>query len=169
LKDWWFAGFRLSLILTFHRRLMEAVESGSTEPVRSLSIADSIPSEHSVTGKPFTDEEYLMVASMVLANLINERLADCREGIAAACGFEGEGGGPLGGPGVFMHDILPPNLEAAAYSHLAQLVVARAELRECPGCGRTFAPKSGKQKYCRESCASTSRARRFRQRQSGKA
>jgi hypothetical protein len=147
---------------------MEAIETGSVEPVRSLSIAETFP-HNTRTGKPYTGEGYLMVVSMMLTELINRQLTDCREGIAAACGFEGEGDAPMGGPGVFMYDIRPTNLEAAAYSHLAQLVVTRAELVECVGCGRTFAPKSGKQKYCTPSCASTSRARRFRQRRSSKA
>ena len=161
------AGFTLSFIVTFYQRLMEAVETGSVEPVRNLRFLQNYASD--ILNQATNDDEYLMLASMLLAQHINQKLAGCREGIAAACGFQGADGGPMAGPGVFMHDVHPSNLEAAAYHHFTQLIVAHAELRACPGCGRTFAPKSRKQKYCTPSCASTSRGRRFRERHSRKA
>jgi hypothetical protein len=160
LEDWWYAGATLSVTITLYKKLMEGVETGSAEPVRSLGFHPvRVPGT-----QQWGDDEYeLMVASMMLASQINERLADCSHAIAAACGFMGADGGPLAGPGLFMYDIRPPNLESAAYAHLAQLIVARAEIKDCPGCGRPFTPESGKQKYHSPSCASTSRGRRFRE------
>jgi hypothetical protein len=39
----------------------------------------------------------------------------------------------------------PPNLVAAAYANIAVLLATKAEFKECPGCGRIFQPKSGRQ------------------------
>ena len=166
LRDLGVAGSKLRFIVIFHKRLMEAVETGSTEPLRSLRLVHEPAFDvvNRVLSQATNDDEYLVRASMVLAELMSERLAGCREGIAAACAFQGADGDPMGGPGVFMYDVRPPNLEAAAYSHLARLIVSRAELRDCPGCGRTFVPKSRKQKYCTPRCASTTRGQRFRER-----
>ncbi len=65
------------------------------------------------------------------------------------------------GPTKFLLSQLPPNLVAAAYSAFAFHIANKAPVLECPGCGRLFVPKSGKQKYHSESCASTSRWRRW--------
>lgn len=161
LDQWWHVGARLSLTITLYQRLLEGVRISSAEPIRSLGFRfPRVPGSEQLA-----DDEYeLMAASGMLAGTINERLAECAHAIAAACGFMGEDREPLAGPGVFMYDVQPPNLEAAAYSHLAELMVARAEIEECPGCGRLFTPVSGKQKYHSKSCANTARARRFRER-----
>jgi hypothetical protein len=168
LEDWWYAGARLSFIIAFYQRLMEGVETGSAEPVRNVQGFELVV-PNKASGEAPGDDEYLMMATMVLANAINERLADCREGIVAAFSLADEHGSSLAGPGKFLYESRPSNLESAVYSHLAELMVARVEVKDCPGCGRVFAPESGKQKYCTKSCASTSRGRRFREKhRSGK-
>jgi hypothetical protein len=165
LDEWWYAGARLSVTIKLYRGLLEGVRTGSAEPIRSLGYRIArVPG----TERWGDDEYVLMMASGMLAGVINSRLADCSHAIAAACGFLGEDGEPLAGPGIFFYDVQPPNLESAAYSHLAGLMVTRAEIKDCPGCGRPFTPTSGKQKYHSTSCASTDRARRFRERQSEK-
>jgi hypothetical protein len=68
--------------------------------------------------------------------------------------------------GKFLFSVAPANLVALAYANFATLIAKRAEIRECPGCGRIFTPQSGRQKYCTKSCASTSRWRRWKARQS---
>lgn len=163
LNDWWQAGARLSILIRLYQRLLEGVRTGSAEPIRSLGYR--FPR---ITGsEQWGDDEYgLMMASGMLAGFINDRLANCSHAIAAGCGFQGEDGEPLADPGVFFYDVQPPNLESAAYAHLAGLMVVRAEIKECPGCGRPFTPTSGKQKYHSTSCGSTTRGRRFREKQS---
>jgi len=163
LEAWWYAAARLSVIIRLYEKLMQGVEEGSAAPVRSLGYNFArVPGS-----QQWSDDEYdLRVASMLVASAISGQLVDCSHAIAAACGFVGENGGTLAGPGIFMYDIHPANLEFAAYIHLAQLVVARAEVKDCLGCGRPFTPTSGKQKYHSPSCASTSRGRKFREKRS---
>ena len=69
-------------------------------------------------------------------------------------------------PGKFGLQLAPQNLVGAAYGRYASVIAKWEEVKECPGCGRMFFPESGRQKYCTKSCASTSRWRRWKARQS---
>ena len=77
-------------------------------------------------------------------------------------------GASFSSPDRFLLSINPPNLLSLAYVRFAHAIVDRVPMVECPGCGRTFIPKSGKQKYCTKSCASTSRWRRWKEKQTDK-
>jgi hypothetical protein len=137
-----------------YRKLREAAKTGSADPVRALGIDWTKAPETS------TDKEYLASRSILLARLINDQLRHCPTALAPV--YSSEHGIELGG---FVFTSTPPDLLTAAYADFATLVATRAELKECPGCGRMFFPESGRQKYCTKSCASTSRWRRWKERQ----
>ena len=96
-----------------------------------------------------------------MAGLINNHVAQYPMVLIPALNFEEKAP-----PGEFVFGHQPPNLHKALYTNLATMIAQRAELKECPGCGRLFHPESGKQKYCTKSCASTSRWRRWKEQQS---
>jgi hypothetical protein len=165
LREWLEASWNIREIAIFHQRLMKAVEANSTAPLKTLETAADW--EKCFTNPPRNERDYLAQASTYLTELVNQGMRGSERRIAAACAFtvSEQDSTPLDEPGVFFFEDRPPTLEAAAYTHFAHLIVACVELLECSGCGRPFLPQSGKQKYCTESCASTSRWRRWKEKQ----
>jgi len=96
------------------------------------------------------DETYIMAATTIAAKLLNQGLQGGQWGLATA------------GPGELRLAFYAPNLVAVAYANIGTLVAAKAEFKECPGCGRIFQPKSGKQKYHAPECATRARQRRWK-------
>jgi len=137
-----------------YRKLREAAKTGSADPVRALGIDWTKGPETS------TDKEYLEWQSILLAKLINDQLRHCPTALVPASSSEQET--ELGG---FVFTSTPPDLLTAAYADFATLVATRAELKECPGFGLLFHPKSGKQKYHDPSCAGSARWRRWKEKQ----
>jgi hypothetical protein len=137
-----------------YRKLREAAKTGSADPVRALGIDWTKAPETS------TDKEYLASRSILLVRLINDQLRHCPTALAPV--YSSEQGIELGG---FVFTSRPPDLLTAAYADFATLVSTRAELKECPGCGVLFHPKSGKQKYHDPSCAGSARWRRWKEKQ----
>ena len=137
-----------------YRKLTEAAKTGSADPVRALGIDWKKAPETS------TDKEYLAWQSLLLAKLINDQLRHCPTALAPA--YSSEQGIELG---AFVFTSTPPDLLSAAYADFGTLVSTRAELKECPGCGVLFHPKSGKQKYHDPSCAGSARWRRWKEKQ----
>jgi hypothetical protein len=144
----------LRFAMALYQSLRESVRIGSTIPLRKF---DRMMSSDVV--KQLTDEIRLSVAHKAVVDIISGALVGCRIGL-----------GPTAidredfVPGTFALSILPSTLSGAAWAELAYIVGTRAEIRTCPGCGRYFAPESGKQKYCTKSCASTSRWHRWKER-----
>jgi hypothetical protein len=137
-----------------YRKLREAAKTGSADPVRALGIDWTKAPETS------TDKEYLASRSILLARLINDQLRHCPTALVPASSSEQEIE-----LGAFVFTSTPPDLLTAAYADFATLVATRAELKECPGCGVLFHPKSGKQKYHDPSCAGSARWRRWKEKQ----
>jgi hypothetical protein len=149
---------RMYWIMDLYVRLKEAEARDSAAPLRG-AIADFA---QACEPKPVNDEELMDCASMLLAEVVSGKLEGCTLGIASSVQLDVA----PNGPGIFLLSQRPPNLVAAAYGQLAQAMVSRAPMQECPGCGRIFIPESGKQKYHSKSCASTSRWRRWKASQS---
>ena len=155
LEVWFKAVGYLRFAMALYQSLRESVRIGSTEPLRKFDrmMPDDVVEQ-------LTDEIRLGVAHKVLADMITDGLEDCKIGV---------------GPNVINHEdfvpgkfgfsMLPSNLLDAAWAEFTYLVGTRAEIETCPGCGSFFSPESGKQKYCTKSCASTSRWRRWKNRQ----
>jgi hypothetical protein len=165
LRAWLVASGKLAEAAAIYVRLMAAVVSGDATPLRDLVTIVDWASRFN--REPQNDEEYLEQATVWVAELVSAGLRGCEHVVSAACGFrdpQGDGA-PIGAPGVFLGDVHPPTLEAAAYLHLSDLMLSQVKLAECPGCGRPFNPRSGKQKYCTEACANTSRWRRWKEKQ----
>jgi hypothetical protein len=156
LLDWFKAIGDLRFVAGLYRSLSEAVRSGSVEPLRRLGL--SWPDEFIESASA---ENYLEATSLTVADLITKGLEDCRLGLVSTLVLDTDDRGP----GAFRLSHSPPHLLASAYASLSMLVARRAKLEECPGCGRLFAPESGKQKYHNKSCANTSRWRRWKDRQ----
>jgi len=154
-SEWQKAAHEANLIVLLYVKLGEAERTGSADSLRSLNIAwQGLP-------ETSTDEDYLKQISTNLARLINNHLAQYPTVLIPAFMFEEKAP-----PGEFVFGRQPPNLHEALYTDLATMIAQRAELKECPGCGRLFHPESGKQKYCTKSCASTSRWHRWKEQQS---
>src|SRR5215211_5475674 len=169
LSDWWDVAYELHFVLTLYRSVQESLRTGSVEPIRSLEIDwsaidwssltvdGSLPRDRpgeglnreADTGEDYTDE-------------MNLGLEDCEVGFLSLT-MPGE---EHNQPGKFGLQIAPQNLVGAAYASYASVIAKRQEIKECPGCGRMFFPESGRQKYCTKTCASTSRWRRWKARQS---
>lgn len=164
LSDWWEAADNFISIMWLHYHLKEALRAGSAEPLKE--VADL--SDYFAPGVHPTDEDYLERVSVLIAEAMSEGLEGCSVGVAPAAALWKEGK-RAGGPGVFMFSHRPPDLLTAAYAHFAMMIVHSREVGQCPGCGRMFLPKSGKQKYCSESCANTARWRRWKERQAASA
>jgi hypothetical protein len=154
---WWDEAAEMYWIMDLYARLRDSVALGSADPLRG-AIADFA---QACEPKPVKDEDLMDCASLLLAEMVSRKLEGCTLGIASSVQLD------VGrkGPGTFLLSQHPPNLVAAAYVHLAQAMVSRAPMRECPGCRRMFIPTSGKQKYHSKSCASTSRWRRWKEHQ----
>ena len=159
LMEFWYESRVLAVLMQLYADLREALRSSSTDKLRTtmqevLKIFEAAPLEE--------DDQTLMdQASVYLAEFVTMKLEGCSFGLTSSIQLDGK---PRG-PDVFLVTHRPPNLLAAAYVHFAQTIASRAPMEECPGCGRMFVQESGKQKYCTPSCASTSRWRRWKERQ----
>lgn len=148
LDSWWLEGEKLFTVLHTATKLGEALREGSAAPIKEhfeglgLSFGAS------------ADETYLSAATMTVTRLINNGLQGSRWGMVS------------GEPGEMKLAHYPPNLVAAAYASLASRIALKEEFRVCPGCGRIFAPESGKQKYHDPQCATRARQRRWKREKS---
>jgi len=158
LGDWWRESYVLAVTADLYVRLKESARSGSAESLRAGPVDYAAFEDMGVTEE---DDDLIEVSSLLLAETISARLKGCDLGISSSLGLDVQPRGPL----TFLLTQNPPDLLTAAYAQLAMAMVSRAPMQECPGCGRMFIPESGKQKYCTKSCASTSRWRRWKERQ----
>jgi predicted RNA-binding Zn-ribbon protein involved in translation (DUF1610 family) len=158
LDEWWSEAGTVAVTADLYMRLRDALRDGSAERLRDAPVDFT-----NVFDSEAPDDEGLMgQASVFLAEAISMKLEGCHLGIASSIQLDVV----TRDPSVFLLSQAPPNLVSAAYAQLAMAMVNRAVIQECPGCGRMFAPRSGKQKYCTPTCANTSRWRRWNERQS---
>jgi hypothetical protein len=157
------AEFRmLDMMMRMYTGIRDSLKTGATGQLRQTMEGFLVAFE---AHPPMDDDkEFLDQASVYLAEALNEKLKDCRAGVASSAQL----GVQPKGSDRFMLSNVPPDLQTAAYAHFARTIVDRAPLHECPGCGRRFTPQSGKQKYHSESCASTNRWRRWKEKQVNK-
>lgn len=153
--DRWYEDLaNFNLVARLYMGLVESVRHGPTEQMRQTFelVGDA-------DNKGFTDEGYLEAVSVALAEWVTEGMQGTRAGLVSTSGLDVS---PRS-PDTFLLTQLPENLLTAAYSQFAFLIANKAPISTCPGCGRLFVPKSGKQQYCAPSCASTSRWRRWKE------
>lgn len=158
LEDWWSASYNLAITADLYVRLKEAEFSGRAEPLLNGPIDYAAFSDERITGDDDSLKEF---SSLLLAELISTKMEGCSLGVSSTMGLDVAHRGPLSFG--FAHN--PPDLETSAYVQLAMFVVSRTAVQPCEGCGRLFAPESGKQKYHSKSCANTSRWRRWNEKQ----
>lgn len=161
LEAWRYEALVMTLVLTVWHDLRKSIRQGSAVPLRRTLEAYS--DVFIFEGAPMDagDQDLIDDVSVNLAEVISEKLQNCRMGLTSSVDLDTD---PKG-PGIFLILSSPPDLLSAAYVHLAQFMADRAPMEECPGCGRVFIPLSGKQKYCSKSCASTTRWHRWKQKQ----
>jgi hypothetical protein len=158
LSKWWDEAGDIMWMLDLYKRLIESIEQDSANPLHEAIARDFA---QACQPEPTSDEDLMNCASVLLAEMITRKLEGCTLGIASSVQLDVT----PNGPGIFLLQQNPPNLVAAAYVDLVQAMVSRAPMRKCIGCGQMFIPKSGKQKYHSPSCASTSRWRRWKEKQ----
>jgi hypothetical protein len=116
-----------------------------------------------VRGVP--DDDVLRLASGVVQVNMNERLGESRWQIRADALDDNRpaGSGP-GRPNVFWFAARPVAPGALPYAHwqLADLLVARAPLAECDGCGRFYEQRDPRQRFHDEACRQRAGYRRRR-------
>jgi len=157
--DIWVESGMLSLIIRMYADMRSALETGVTDSLRRTMDAFLVAFD---AHPPMDDDEELLdQASVYIAEALNTSLKDCRAGVASSTQLQGQ---PRG-PDRFLLTHVSPNLLTAAHAHFARTIVDRAPVIECPGCGRRFTPRSGKQKYHDKSCANSARWRRWKDRQ----
>jgi hypothetical protein len=159
LSDWWEESYALAVTADLYVRLKESARSGSAESLRAGPVDYAAFEDMGLTEE---DDDLIEFSSLFLAETITMRLEGCDLGISSSLGLDVQPREPL----TFLLTQNPPDLLTAAYAQLAMAMVNRAPMQECLGCGKTFIPESGKQKYCTKSCASTTRWRRWQARQS---
>lgn len=169
LESWIYASLRIRIAATLYARLQETMRTGSVEPLQSLRGEIEWDWASLCEREPANEWEYTAFASLVVAQVVNEGLADSGHRVAAACALTDDDVTPKGPPGVFLFDVHSRTLEAAAYVAFSILLEHNASLSECPNCGRPFPPRSGKQKYCTESCANAARWQRWKEKHSAPA
>ncbi len=147
----------LNMVAHMYVELVESRKSGLTPRMRETFSFVATPDYPDPT-----EQECFEAVSVFLAEQITEGMQGTKAGLVSTVGLDVEPRDPA----TFLLSQLPPNLVAAAYSEFAFLISNKAQILTCPGCGRLFAPKSGKQKYCTQSCASTNRWRRWKDAQS---
>jgi hypothetical protein len=159
LEDWRYEALVMTLVLELWSDLRKSIRQDSADPLRrTLKKYQDIFEEAPICAG---DQELMDEVSINLAEVISTKLQNCGMGLSSSVDLDT---GPQG-PGIFLILSSPPDLLSAAYVHLAQFMANRAPIEECQGCGRVFIPLSGKQKYCRKSCASTARWHRWKQKQ----
>jgi hypothetical protein len=146
----------LNLAAGVYMDLLEATKSASTQTLRS-----KLSQVFTYNGPEPSDKVYLEAASVLLGELITAGMQDTKAGLVSTCRLDVQPSSPT----TFLLTQLPPNLLAAAYSQFAFLIANKVPVLTCPGCGRLFPRQSVKQIYCTKSCASTSRWRRWNERQ----
>jgi hypothetical protein len=158
--EWWIESWTIRLLLEVYLGLKDSISEGSASPLRS--VYERFPAVAKLAPLDADDEQLMDETSANLAEVITGKLEGCQLGLTSSVYVDTK----VRGPGIFFLLQRPPNILSAIYVHLSQFIADRAPLEECPGCGRVFIPESGKQKYCTKGCASTSRWRRWKERQS---
>ena len=156
LRKWRIESVHMRILLQTYVGLLTAITQGSTSHLRE--VLERYPELSGLAPLDAEDRQLLEETSANLAETITTKLEGCELGISSTVYLDTQ----RRGPGIFHLLQKPPHLLSACYAHLAQVMVDREPVRECPACGRVFVPRSGKQKYCRESCASTNRWRRWK-------
>jgi hypothetical protein len=159
LDEWRQESRILAVLMNLYADLKDSIETGSALPLRR-TLVDFTELFQAAPTEP-DDHALMEQASVYLAEAVTTKLEGCQMGLTSSALLDVR---PRG-PGIFLLSQRPPNLMAAAYVQFAQAIANRAPVEECLGCGKMFIPESGKQKYCTKSCASTSRWRRWKERQ----
>jgi hypothetical protein len=149
----------MTLVLRLWSDLSESIRQDSADPLRRTF--ERYPAFLEDAPIDAGDQDLMEEVSLFLAELISDKLQNCRMGLTSSVGLDTD---PKG-PGNFLILDSPPDLLSAAYVHLAYFMAGKAPMEECQGCGRVFIPLSGKQKYCTPTCASTTRWHRWKQKQ----
>lgn len=101
------------------------------------------------------DERLIETVNLFVAVGITNGLRGVEVGLTPATAW---GAGPVGS---LVFSPQPPDLVGLAYHQLALLTVSQAPMSRCPECGRIFAPRGKKQRFCSPLCSGRSRQRRY--------
>lgn len=165
-RDWARTAAELGNTINFYIDLRAAERDMSWTPLRNSASPLFALTFRGILAEfeqpTWTYEDYVGAASKLLAAWLDAKLQKSNLGVVAASeeGIQRHGGQLLLG-------YYPSDLEIAAYTELAMLIINQQELKMCQGCDRWFAPKSGKQRYHDPSCSTNRRQKRHRQKRSG--
>jgi hypothetical protein len=166
LSTWWLESRTLAFLMQLFAELKESARTRSGGPIRKMisdfpemfGLDEQVAREQA---RRQSNQVLMNTYSVLLSEVVTSKLEGTSMGLVSTVLTDLRGNGP----DTFLLSQNPPDLLAAAYVRFAQAIVHRAPIEECPGCGRRFIKRSGKQEYCTKSCASTSRWRRWKERQ----
>lgn len=156
LREWRAESQIMGMLLEVYVGLKDSINKGSASKLRE--VFERFPPLSKFAPLDAEDQQLIDETSANLAEIITRKLEGCELGITSSVYVSTQ----RRGPGIFMQLQKPPHLLSACYAHLVQVMVDRQPLQECPGCGRVFIPRSGKQKYCSKGCADVNRWRRWK-------
>ena len=165
LRDWFIAGFELSMSVSLYNAIAQSIEADSATPVRQLlrTYRDATLFKHMPLPDP--DDELLEYASIQLAERITRGIAECTPTFVAACSLLDDGT-KVGKAGDFRFANDPGSLVGAAYHTLASLISRKERFKTCEECGRMFQVEHGSQRFCEKKCATRKRQRELRKNRS---
>jgi hypothetical protein len=165
LRDWFVAGFELSMSAGLYVTIEQSIEENSAEPVRERLRMYRDATLFGRVPLPDLDEELLEYASIQLAERITRGLAECTPTFVAACSLL-DNGAKVGKAGDFRFGNDPGSLIGAAYYTLAGLIARKERFKNCEGCGRMFKLEHGSQRFCEKKYATRKRQRELRKERS---
>ena len=130
LAEVWAEARAFAELLELYVGLRDSVSGERADSLRQAKIDFSSYFDH----RPLDDETLMAQASIFLGEQITQALEGCTQGVVSTAI------GGVGSPDRFLLSTKPPNLLSLAYLRLALIIVERAPMMECPGCGRTFIP-----------------------------
>lgn len=161
LDEWLGHALTLGYLGNIYLAIRKSLDSKSAEPVRNAlrEYGQGIP--HVSFNDPGYDERYIHEATWWLAHTLNAGMHASESG-QYRWGISAEG------PGDLHLAQCPPDLQSHAYATFAVLMVSKAPMKTCPGCGRLFSPRDSRQKWHAPGCGSTKRGQERRARLVGK-
>jgi len=166
LQDWLIEAERLNEAGVLYQSILASKRDGSAEAIQNFLRRRGLGFPSLSPGSEHFDQNYIYAASHMLQSMINEGLTAGPTEVAQArtrrrrCWW----GLSAVGPGEFQLTQYPPDLLSRAYSAFGVLIANTVETRSCRVCGKLFRPKPRQGDCCSESCSSTHRGRRRRER-----
>jgi hypothetical protein len=152
--DWKELADLLTRLLAQHIAIGRAREGDREALAKLRNTRWSAPGQQLLHASP-SDASLLALATEDLSSSVSMGLRNIRLEVMPANWRSG-----TGETGQFVFMPAPENLVDLASWQLAEAIVTRVPIAECPECGRVFPVRHGRQRFCDDRCAGRARYRR---------